>query len=134
MEKIFDAFFKGFDELFGIPRASHIFSLPDLNGHKANFTGNGTYKYTNFTHGHSLEIHITETAHSSHHEKIREKMQKMHNITNQHKKKTFEKKMEDMKSHVAHVKKELKEHISNKNATNATAPSFLQEQEMDIIA
>ena len=66
---IFNPFLLSLQKFFGIkpsPKTS-----PDFNGIKANFTGNGTYKYTNFTNGHSLELHITQVSQPSHMENIK---------------------------------------------------------------
>merc|ERR1711957_716421 len=110
--------------LFGIHLP--ITSLPDFNGKKANFTGNGTYKYTNFTHGHSLEIHVQEfrapkkvSNKDGLSEENREKMKKL-NI--QHKQNVMAQKMKNLKKNAAEIKEEIKNHtMKNATAMNATA-------------
>merc|ERR1711957_974355 len=123
--------------LFGIHLP--ITSLPDFNGKKANFTGNGTYKYTNFTHGHSLEIHIQEFSapksgpgpkkdsfapkKASNKDGLsQENREKMMKLNIQHKQNVMAQKMKNLKKNAAEIKEEIKNHtMKNATAMNATA-------------
>ena len=123
---IFNPLLQGLQNFFMKP--SHVSTLPDFNGKQANFTGNGTYKYTNSTTGHSLEVHITQNivpqkSTGPFSEKNREKMYK---LNEQHSKKVAKKELKDVKSDVDNFNVKIKNSTQAKDHTHS--PSFLEVQ------